>query len=87
MLSESSGMALPEGWNSMALRFTGKEGTNEAFEKMLEAYDGDKRVVVITSTEAIEDNGLAAVQSRADEKYVAGQLDEKGRVRVLTIDF
>lgn len=71
----------------MSLVFTGKDGNSEQFEKMLEAYDGEKRVIVVTSTEAIEDYGLDAVREKASDKYDAGKLDAAGRVRVLTTDF
>jgi hypothetical protein len=71
----------------MILRFTGERGSSEEFETLLEAFDGKKRVVIVTSTEAIEDFGLPAVQAKADEKYAADVVDDKGRVRVLTVDF
>ncbi|MER8395552.1 hypothetical protein NKH10_27445 [Mesorhizobium sp. M1340] len=70
----------------MGLVFTGEEGITERFELLLEAFDGTERVLVVTSTEAIEDFGLDAVREMASKKYDAGQLDEAGRVRVLTSD-
>ncbi|MDO1559841.1 hypothetical protein Q0812_10425 [Brevundimonas sp. 2R-24] len=70
----------------MSLRFTGASGSSPAFELLLEAYDGEKRVMVITTREAIDDHGLAAVQHRASEKYAAKQLEGDGRVRVFTTD-
>ncbi|MER9871296.1 hypothetical protein NKJ35_29800 [Mesorhizobium sp. M0136] len=70
----------------MGLVFTGEEGTTERFELVLEAFDGTERVLVVTSTEAIEDFGLDAVREMASKKYDAGQLDETGRIRVLTSD-
>ncbi|MER8579616.1 hypothetical protein NKG95_12875 [Mesorhizobium sp. M1423] len=39
----------------MGLVFSGEEGTTERFELVLEAFDGTERVLVVTSTEAIED--------------------------------
>lgn len=71
----------------MGLKFSGKHSNSETFELLLEAFDGDKRVVVVSSTEAIEDYGLPAVEEKAAEKYAAGKLDHAGRVRVLTTDF
>lgn len=70
----------------MPLTFTGKNGSSARFELLLEAYDGKKRVVVATSSEAIEDYGLEAVQTKASSKYDAQQLDEEGRVRVYRSD-
>ncbi|MER8440810.1 hypothetical protein NKH36_32295 [Mesorhizobium sp. M1312] len=70
----------------MGLVFTGEEGTTDRFELVLEAFDGTERVLVVTSTEAVEDFGLDAVHEMASRKYDAGELDEIGRVRVLTSD-
>ena len=70
----------------MPLMFTGSSGSSVQFELLLEAFDGDRRVVVITSQEAINDHGLGSVQMRASEKYDAGQLEDDGRVRVFTTD-
>lgn len=70
----------------MPLMFTGSSGTSPQFERLLEAFDGDTRVIVITSLEAIEDHGLGSVQNRASEKYDAGLLEADGRVRVFTTD-
>ncbi|WP_419694933.1 hypothetical protein ACN2CC_32730 [Mesorhizobium muleiense] len=74
------------GRGHMGLVFTGEEGISERFELLLEDFDGTERVLVVTSTEAIEDFGLDAVREMASKKYNAGQLDEIGRVRVLTSD-
>ncbi|WP_027238243.1 hypothetical protein [Leisingera caerulea] len=71
----------------MPLTFSGEQGSSQGFEMLLEAFDGDKRVVVVTSSEAIEDHGLHAVQSKAEEKYDAGMFGSDGRLRVLTTDF
>jgi hypothetical protein len=71
----------------MALTFSGVRGASPEFETLLEAFDGEKRVVVITSAEAIEDFGLGEVQRRAAEKYDAGHREDDGRVRVTTVDF
>ena len=71
----------------MSLNFTGEEGSSERFETLLEAYDGEKRVVVVSSTEAIDDFGLEAVQQKASDKYDAQQFDENGRVKVFKNDF
>lgn len=70
----------------MALAFTGRSGSSAEFEKLLEAYDGEKRVIVITSAEAIEDFGIDLVQRKAKEKYEAKDHDQSGRVKVLTKD-
>ncbi|AHD03273.1 hypothetical protein [Leisingera methylohalidivorans] len=71
----------------MPLTFSGEREGSQEFETLLEAFDGEKRVVIVTSSEAIEDHGLHAVQSRAEEKYDAGLFGSDGRVRVLTTDF
>lgn len=71
----------------MPLTFTGETGSSQKFETLLEAYDGNKRIVVVTSQEAIEDYGLPAVQAKASAKYDARTLDPDGRVKVLTSDF
>lgn len=71
----------------MSLKFSGKQGSSEEFETLIEAFDGDKRVVVVSSQEAIEDNGLSAVQRKASEKYYAKLFDTAGRIKVLTTDF
>ncbi|TIL55339.1 MAG: hypothetical protein E5Y79_34625 [Mesorhizobium sp.] len=52
----------------MGLVFTGEEGITERFELLLEAFDGTERVLVVTSTEAIEDFGLDAVREMASKK-------------------
>ncbi|MER8441163.1 hypothetical protein NKH36_33765 [Mesorhizobium sp. M1312] len=70
----------------MGLVFTGEGGANERFELWLEAFDGTERVLVVTSTEAIDDFGLDVVREMASKKYDAGQLDEIGRVRVSISD-
>ena len=70
----------------MPLMFTGSSGSSPQFELLLEAFDGDTRVIVITSREAIDDHGLAHVQVRASEKYDAGLLEDDGKVRVFTPD-
>lgn len=71
----------------MPLVFTGQTGNSEQFELLLEAYDGDRRVVVVSSREAMEDHGIGAIHDKASEKYDAGRLDADGRVKVLTSDF
>ncbi len=71
----------------MSLRFTGKSVTTAEFETVLEAFDGEQRVMVVTSQEALDDHGLAAVEALASEKYGRGELEEDGRVRVFTSDF
>lgn len=71
----------------MPLMFNGSSGSSPQFERLLEAFDGETRVIVITSQEAIDDHGLGSVQIRASEKYDAGLLEEDGRVRVFTTDF
>lgn len=70
----------------MPLTFTGSSGSSPQFERLLEAFEGETRVVVVTSQEAIDDHGLGRVQLRASEKYDAGLLEEDGRVRVFTTD-
>ena len=71
----------------MPLIFTGEKGASQVFETLLEAYDGDKRIVVVTSQEAIDDHGLPAVQELASQKYDAERFDPTGRIKVLTDDF
>lgn len=71
----------------MSLTFSGIQGRSPEFETLLEAFDGDKRIVVVSSQEAIEDNGLSAVQQKASEKYDAKRFDAEGRIKVLTTDF
>ncbi len=71
----------------MPLEFTDKEGSSPQFETLLEAFDGEKRVVVVSSKEAIEDHGLPSIQSKASEKYDAKLFDGKGLVRVMNSDF
>ena len=71
----------------MPLTFTGETGRSQNFETLLEAYDGNKRIVIVTSQEAIEDYGLPAVQAKASAKYHAKTLDPDGRVKVLTSNF
>ena len=71
----------------MPLVFTGRSGASEKFELLLEAYDGSKRIVVVSSQEAIDDHGLSAVQSLAAKKYLIGAAEIDGRITVLTTDF
>ncbi|WP_299083187.1 hypothetical protein [uncultured Ruegeria sp.] len=71
----------------MPLVFTGKSGATPEFQHLLEAYSGTKRVVVVTSQEAIDDQGIPAIEQKASDKYDAGLTDEQGRVRVFTSDF
>lgn len=70
----------------MPLVFSGEQGGSESFEMLLEAHDGDKRVVVVTSSEAIEDHGIDKVEAKASDKYDAGHFDQNGRIKVLTGD-
>lgn len=70
----------------MPLEFTENQFTSERFETILEAFDGKKRVLVISSQEAIEDHGIDAVHQKAADKYDAGQVDDEGRVKVFTHD-
>lgn len=72
---------------SLSLTFSGKQGSSPEFETLLEAFDGDRRVVVVSSQEAIDDNGLSAVQQKASEKYDAKLFDAAGRIKVFTTDF
>ena len=71
----------------MPLTFSGEQGSSQELGTLLEAFDGDKRVVVVTSSEAIKDYGLHVVQSKAEEKYDARLFGSDGRVRVHTTDF
>lgn len=71
----------------MSLIFSGKQGRSSGFEVLLEAFDGDRRVVVVSSQEAIDDYGLSAVQQKASEKYNAQLFDSDGRIKVFTGDF
>lgn len=71
----------------MSLTFSGNQGNSPKFETLLEAFDGDKRIVVVGSQEAIDDYGLPAVQQKASEKYDAQLFDAAGGIKVLTSDF
>jgi len=71
----------------VSLSFSGKQENSQDFETLLEAFDGDTCVVVVSSQEAIVDNGLPAVQQKASEKYDAKVFDAAGRIKVLTTDF
>jgi hypothetical protein len=68
----------------MGLSFSGKQADTDTGVS-LEAFDGDKRVVVKASSEAIQDYGLSAVRQCASEKYDAGDLAD-GFVQVWTDD-
>lgn len=72
----------------MPLRYSGQSAPTVDFEIVLEAFDGPKRVLVVTSEEAIQDYGLAAVQVCGSRKYDAGQIEPGPvpRVRVFTSD-
>lgn len=70
----------------MPLQFSGQSGSSPNFEMLLEAFDEKKRVVVVTSQEALEDHGLVSVQIRASQKYDAGETDDAGRVVVFIND-
>ncbi len=69
------------------LRFSGVSGSSATFGTLLEAFDGPKRVLVVTSQEAIEEHGLVAVQAKAEEKYAARKFDADGQLRVFATDF
>lgn len=84
-LGDGLGSILETG--AVSLSFSGKQGNSSEFETLLEAFDGDTRVVVVTSQEAIEDHGLPAVQRKASEKYDAKLFDATGRIKVFTRDF
>jgi hypothetical protein len=75
------------GLQVMPLVFSGEIGSSENFETLLEAFDGNTRVVVVSSQEAIDDYGLAAVQNKASEKYDAKSFSDSGRIKVFTSDF
>lgn len=71
----------------MSLTFSGNQGNSPDFETLLEAFDGNTRVVVVSSQEAIDDYGLPAVQQKASEKYDKKLFDGAGRIKVFTTDF
>ena len=71
----------------MPLVFTGKTSSDPEFDIVLEAYAGSKRVVVVTSQEALDDYGIVAIEQKASDKYDADLTDNQGRVRVFTNDF
>ena len=71
----------------MSLTFSGMQGRSSDFETLIEAFDGDTRVVVVSSKEAIDDYGLPAVQQKASEKYDKKLFDAAGRIKVYTTDF
>jgi len=71
----------------MPLVFSGQQGASPQFEIMLEAHDGKARVVVVTSSEALQDHGIERIRQKASQKYDAGQCDPNGRVIVFTTDF
>lgn len=69
----------------MGLEFTDQQHTvSEGV--ILVALDGKKRVIVLTSAEALEDYGFGDVYECADAKYRDGDIDLDGRVRVFTTD-
>ncbi len=71
----------------MSLTFSGKQGISQNFETLIEAFDGNTRVVVASSQEAIDEYGLPAVQQKASEKYDEKLFDAAGRIKVSTTDF
>lgn len=72
----------------MSLIFTGEE-TREFSSgcRFLKAKNGNETVVVRISDEACEDYGLPECKAKAIEKYVAGNVEPAGRVRVSRSDF
>ncbi|MCD4509730.1 hypothetical protein LQT97_00635 [Brucella pseudogrignonensis] len=57
---------------------------------LLEAHDGDQRVLVEVSVEALQDYKIIACQDKGSEKYFAGNVDRSGpvpKVSVKTSDF
>lgn len=69
----------------MGLLFSGRRETTDLGESF-EAFDGDKRVIVKASSEAVQDYGLPAVRECASRKYDAGNLTPDGFVQVFTAD-
>ena len=71
----------------MPLVFTGKLAPGGLNDSAFEAYDGDRRVVVVITKDAETDFGLARAQEVASVKYANRQLEKDGRVKVTTTDF
>ena len=73
---------------AVPLHFTGK--THQSFDSgtLIEATDATTgtRVVVRATDEAMQDCGMAAIQSAASQKYDRRQLEGDGRVLVRTED-
>lgn len=57
----------------MALIFTGRQTTGGGFEILLEAFDGEKRVMVGTTSDELANYGLEVIQKRISEQYDAGE--------------
>ncbi len=70
----------------MPLRFTGKTMLGSNSRTFMEAFDGEARVSVSASSEALQDHGESAVEAKASEKYDSGQVSD-GTVLVNTSDF
>src|SRR5215204_4268974 len=75
------------GGSPMPLRFTGTSSTDGDAVVRYEAFDGDKQVFVIVSTEVIEGRGEKAALDMAFDKYATGFIEGDGTVRVFGIDF
>lgn len=77
----------------MGLRYTGESAVNpNTFGENIFAYDGEVKVVVEASNEAIQDYGREAVLRKGSEKYTTGDFEpEVGniprKVTVRTSDF
>ena len=69
----------------MALVFTGQKIAGMSGTS-LEAYDGDKRIVVVVTHEAEQDFGLSRAQETARAKYARNLIERDGTVRVTTVD-
>jgi hypothetical protein len=71
--------------HTMTLIFTGEEQSSIEF-RWLEAFDGDKRVMVRVTREAATDYERSLIQSVASDKYDRGQFEADGAVLVKTSD-
>ena len=70
----------------MSLVFTSKSAPAGLGGMSFEAYDGDKRVVVIITHEALQDCDLASIREAARKKYALRQIEADGSVRVTSSD-
>ncbi len=72
----------------MPLTYSGQSQIDPySFDTNHEAYDGETRVIVVISKEAVDDYGLNAALAKGSEKYDRGERQLPGRVVVRTSDF